>query len=133
MPTRSIALPTLAVLALAATTTLAATTQPTTRPRREPEAVFNRIDTDHDGLASKAEFEAFVAKTMERREGRAKGGKEARNGGPMAKGDAIFARLDVDKDGSLTPEEFAKFAESRREKGGKADRGDKARARKAKA
>lgn len=90
----------------------------TSRPARDPAVVFKKVDTDADGKVSKAEFDAFVAKAAERREGRGKGGKEGKNGGAMDKGDAVFAKLDADQDGSLTPEEFAKFAELRKERAG---------------
>jgi hypothetical protein len=59
---------------------------------------FKKIDTNHDGQISKAEFETVAEKMAERR-GRAPGGRAER----------LFARLDTDHSGSLSQGEFQKL------------------------
>ncbi len=56
------------------------------KPKRDPEAVFKKMDKNSDGKVTKEEFSAVA--------------KDA------AKADKAFAKLDKDGDGSLTLEEF---------------------------
>lgn len=104
-----------ALFALAATlacgTIAGAADKPTSRPARDPEKVFKRLDADHDGLVSKSEFAAVA----ERRAKSGKGGKSGKAGAEA--GDRLFAKLDADKDGFLSPEEFARLKDVRREAG----------------
>jgi EF-hand domain pair len=58
---------------------------------------FKKIDTNHDGQISKAEFETAAEKLAERR------GRASRGGG-----ERLFDRLDTDHSGSLSPGEFQK-------------------------
>jgi hypothetical protein len=112
--------PTTAVLfALAATLacgTIASAAKPTSRPARDPEKAFKRIDIDHDGLISKTEFDAVAKRLAERREKPGKGGKGGANAEAGAR---LFEKLDADKDGFLSPEEFAKLQDVRRDAGGR--------------
>jgi hypothetical protein len=59
---------------------------------------FKKIDTNHDGQISKAEFET-VAEKMAARRGRSPGGRAER----------LFDRLDTDHSGSLSQGEFQKL------------------------
>ena len=59
---------------------------------------FKKIDTNHDGQISKAEFETVAEKMAERR-GRTRGGRAER----------LFDRLDTDHSGSLSQGEFQKL------------------------
>lgn len=114
------------LLALAATLACAAVVEarpanaPTSRPARDLEAIFKRLDTDHDGLVSKAEFDAFAKQLADRREKAGKGGKSGKGNADV--GAKLFEKLDADHDGSLTPEEFKKLSELRQARGGEGKR-----------
>lgn len=56
------------------------------KPKKDPEAIFKKMDKNSDGKVTKEEFSA--------------GAKDA------AKADKAFAKLDKNGDGSLTLEEF---------------------------
>jgi hypothetical protein len=67
---------------------------------------FKRVDTDHDGSISMAEFESAVSKVSQRR------GK-----GTGARGERLFTKLDTDGNGSLSPSEFEKLQSMRQRAG----------------
>src|SRR4051794_21639577 len=71
---------------------------PPERPRVPPQAVFLYGDADADGLLSRDEFRAIVARAP-----RLKGRGELI--GPL------FDRIDTNRDGSLTLEEFRDYME----------------------
>jgi C-terminal processing protease CtpA/Prc len=82
---------------------------------RNPEAVFNKLDTNGDGKLSKEEF----AKVVERMREKAKSkGKTL----PAKAGDGLFNRLDTNHDGFISLDEFKKMREkaAARAKKGKA-------------
>ena len=69
------------------------------KPRRDPEAIFKKLDANGDGKLSKDEF----TKLTEFSGGRFKDKPELL--------DKLFARLDANSDGSISLEEFKKFGE----------------------
>jgi hypothetical protein len=75
--------------------------------KRDPEALFKRMDSNSDGKVSKEEFTKFFEAMKEKRAAKGKGGK--------GKGDPskLFEKLDANGDGYLSLEEFKKFGEMR--------------------
>ena len=71
------------------------------KDKRDPAAMFKRLDADSDGKLTAEEFKKLGDM----------GGK-----GNAERLDQFFKRLDADKDGSLTLEEFKKFTEMRKGK-----------------
>jgi Ca2+-binding EF-hand superfamily protein len=69
-----------------------------------PEAVFNKLDTNGDGKLSKEEF----AKMFERMREKAKNkGKTL----PAGSGERLFNRIDTNHDGYISLDEFKKIRE----------------------
>ncbi len=83
----------LAALALGTSFSFAADEKPAAggdKPKRDPEAMFKKLDTNSDGTVSKEEFkESAMAK------------KDA------TKADEMFSKRDKDNDGKLSKEEFS--------------------------
>jgi hypothetical protein len=72
---------------------------------------FKKIDTNHDGQISKAEFETVAEKVAERR-GKTSEGRLER----------LFDRLDTDHSGSLSSLEFEKLRAMRGQMGARSGR-----------
>ena len=81
----------LATLAMCVALARGGEKRPATRP--EPEQLFTRADTDHDGELSKTEFLQFAARLPNLKD-------------DPARADAMFDKLDTDKDGSISVDEF---------------------------
>ena len=79
------------------------------KPKRNPEMLFKKLDTNNDGKLTLDEFK----KLGELRKGKENG----KGGGKML--DKLFQRLDADKDGTLSLAEFKKIGELRGKKGAK--------------
>lgn len=83
--------------------------------RKDPQAFFNRIDTDHDGKVSLAEFQAAP---MRHRKHHKEGEQAASGENVEAKQlrEERFKKLDTNNDGSITADEFAAARSKFREK-----------------
>lgn len=89
-----------------------------TEKKRDPDAMFKKLDTNGDGKVTKEEFAKF-ADTLKDKLGADKADKIAQGMQQM------FERLDGNKDGSLSAEEFKSFGGGFQGKGkGKAGAGN---------
>ena len=66
--------------------------------KRDPQAIFKRLDSNNDGKLSKEEFSKF--------------GK----GDNATKADKFFGKLDTNSDGSLSADELKKIGERKKKK-----------------
>jgi Ca2+-binding EF-hand superfamily protein len=76
------------------------------------EALFKKLDTNHDGKLSKDEF----AKITELRKGKGEGAAVKVKEKAV---DTLFGKLDANNDGALTLDEFKKIIELRQKKADK--------------
>ncbi len=93
----AIAVPAAVVFAQAGGTPPVKMGQPRTKAEAETRAMalFDRLDTDHDGYVARAEADAATARMHARMAERMKGWRDAR-----------FARMDANKDGSISRPEY---------------------------
>jgi Ca2+-binding EF-hand superfamily protein len=75
------------------------------------EALFKKLDTNHDGKLSKDEF----ARITELRKGKGEGAVKVKE----KVVDTLFSKLDANNDGSLTLDELKKITELRQKKADK--------------
>ena len=80
---------------------------------KDPETIFNKLDTNKDGQLSPDEF-ARLGELRKRAGDAGKAGAKAE--GRLSK---LFSRLDTNHDGVLSLDEFKRIREIRRNKGGK--------------
>jgi len=69
-----------------------------------PEAVFNKLDTNGDGKLSKEEFSKMVERMREKAKSK---GKTL----PVGSGERLFNRIDTNHDGYISLDEFKKMRE----------------------
>ncbi|MFL5342625.1 MAG: EF-hand domain-containing protein [Gemmataceae bacterium] len=77
------------------------------------DAAFKKLDTNGDGMLSKAEF-AKLHEVMKKKAGAADAKKKPAKGGKKL--DALFAKLDTNHDGFLSLEEFKKIKDAKKKK-----------------